>query len=179
MSVFLDQPDLKPKNAADSNFKHQAKTEFELVNRQLYQRPKGKHSQSRYIVLESKAFDLIVNKHLQPLYASQDKTFIAIDAKYYSIKIKEVEQVCLYCKNYTLNRPLSTRAPLEPIIVNHTFERLQIDLIDMRHKPSRRYKWILHIKDHFSKFTTLDPLVDKQAEPITEAVTQFVQVFFL
>jgi hypothetical protein len=61
MSVFLDQPDLKPENAADSNLKHQAKTEFELVNRQLYQRPKGKHSQSRYIVLESEAFDLIVN----------------------------------------------------------------------------------------------------------------------
>jgi hypothetical protein len=43
------------------------------------------------------------------------------------------------CKNYTLNRPNTAKAYIEPIIVNETFERVQIDLIDMRHSSSSLY----------------------------------------
>jgi hypothetical protein len=44
--------------------------------------------------------------------------------------------VTAHCKNCKLNRAVSVRAPLQPIIVNSVFERVQIDLIDFRHEPS-------------------------------------------
>jgi hypothetical protein len=48
--------------------------------------------------------------------------------------------------------PNRTRPPLELIISEFALERVQIDLVDMRHQLDRQYKWILHIKDHFSKY---------------------------
>ena len=47
----------------------------------------------------------------------------------------------------------------------------------MRHKPSGQYKWILHIKDHFSKYTQLYPLKSKHAEPIADCFAQFIAAF--
>ncbi|KFX88862.1 hypothetical protein V490_07367 [Pseudogymnoascus sp. VKM F-3557] len=47
----------------------------------------------------------------------------------------------------------------------------------MRHEPSGQYKWILHIKDHFSKYTQLYPLKSKHAEPIAECFAQFIAAF--
>ena len=64
-------------------------------------------------------------------------------------------------------------------MVNNTFERVQIDLINMRHEPSGCYKWILHAKDYFSKFSVLFPLVSKQCEPITECLTIYIMFFGL
>jgi hypothetical protein len=36
----------------------------------------------------------------------------------------------------------------------------------MRHEPPGQFKWILHIKDHFSKYNRLYPLKGKNAELI-------------
>lgn len=73
------------------------------------------------------------------------------------------------CKNCALNRPAATKAPLQPIVSGRAWERVQVDLIDMRHEPSGQYKWILHVKDHFSKYTQLYALKSKHSEPIAEA----------
>ena len=81
------------------------------------------------------------------------------------------------CKNCALNRPAATKAPLKPIISGRAWERVQVDLIDMRHKPSGQYKWILHVEDHFSKYTQLYALKSKHSEPIVEAVAQFIAAF--
>jgi hypothetical protein len=67
-------------------------------------------------------------------------------------------------------RPNRTRPPLEPIISECALERVQIDLVDMRHQPNRQYKWILHVKDHFIKFSCLYPLKSKQAEEVADNI---------
>ncbi len=77
------------------------------------------------------------------------------------------------CRNCLLNKPSTTRAPLQPIEVDVTFERVQIDLIDMKHEPDRQYKWILHAKDHFSKLSGLWALKSKHAGPVAEAMAQW------
>ncbi len=58
-----------------------------------------------------------------------------------------------------------------------TFERVQIDLIDMRHEPSDQFKWILHTKDHFSKYSWIFPLQSKENEPIARALEQWLMAF--
>lgn len=61
--------------------------------------------------------------------------------------------------------------------MNETFERVQIDLIDMRHEPDREYKWILHAKDHFSKYSGLWALKSKEAEGVAEALEGWIMSF--
>ena len=40
------------------------------------------------------------------------------------------------CKNCALNRPATTKALLQPIVSKRAWEKVQIDLIDIRHKSS-------------------------------------------
>ena len=47
----------------------------------------------------------------------------------------------------------------------------------MRHKPSGQYKWILYIKDHFSKYTQLYLLKSKHIEPIVRCFEYFIAAF--
>jgi hypothetical protein len=177
MQVFLDDKDLKPENAADSNTKFRALTEFELINRRLHRKPDAKHELPRYAVPGSEAFDLVVREHLRLLHAGRDKTWAAIELKYYGIQKQDVNWIVAHCRNCILNRPSASKAPLQPITSNNVFERVQIDLIDMRHEPSERYQWILHVKDHFSKYSMLYALHSKHAEGIADALGEFIKAF--
>ncbi|CAF1326105.1 unnamed protein product [Didymodactylos carnosus] len=44
--------------------------------------------------------------------------------------------------------------------------RVQMDLIDMHSAPDREFKWILHVKDHFTKSSWAYPLQTKEAAPV-------------
>lgn len=47
----------------------------------------------------------------------------------------------------------------------------------MRHEPLGQYKWILYIKEYFSKYTQLYPLKSKHTEPITDCFALFITAF--
>ena len=75
-------------------------------------------------------------------------------------------------KNTTLNTIYYPQLPFY-------FQRMFNDLIDIRHKPSGQFKWILYIKDHFSKYTQLYLLKSKYTEPIADAFALFIAAFLL
>ena len=77
-----------------------------------------------------------------------------------------VEQ-CSICNT---KNPNQTQATLQPIQFNKALERVQIDLIDMCHQPDGNYKWICHIKDHFSKYSALMGQTSKHAEECADSV---------
>ncbi|CAF3516230.1 unnamed protein product [Rotaria sp. Silwood1] len=52
-----------------------------------------------------------------------------------------------------------------------------MDLIDMRSIGDGEYKWILHTKDHFTKFSWCYPLKTKEAEPVAEKLLQQFYLF--
>ena len=60
------------------------------------------------------------------------------------------------------------KSPLIPIQSNTALERIQLDLLDMRHEADGQYNWIIHVKDHFSKFSGLGALHKKEAAAVAE-----------
>lgn len=76
-----------------------------------------------------------------------------------------------------INRLNRSPGVLEPIDSNYTLERVQIDLIDMRHEPDGQYKWLLHIPDHFSKFTSLYVLKSKRCVDVASNIAQWIGCF--
>ena len=50
-------------------------------------------------------------------------------------------------------------------------ERLQIDLIDLRHEADGHMKWIGHIKDNFIKFSALFALPSKEATEVVNVLS--------
>eukprot|EP00731_Ephydatia_muelleri_P036285 Em0230g5a len=66
---------------------------------------------------------------------------------------------------------------IRDVLVVSVKEKNQIDLIDMRHLPHDGFKWILHIVDHWSKFTFAFPLAQKSAKEVTSALEKWVFPF--
>ena len=50
--------------------------------------------------------------------------------------------------------------------------RAQVDLIDRTSRPDEDYKWILHARDHFTKYSWAYPLTSKRAEEVAEKLTE-------
>jgi hypothetical protein len=49
----------------------------------------------------------------------------------------------------------------------------------MRSMPDSEYQWILHTKDHFTKFSWVYPLKTKEAQPVAEKLLQQFYTFGL
>lgn len=47
----------------------------------------------------------------------------------------------------------------------------------MRSQPPGPYKWILHLKDHYSKFSQLYYLEIKEAGPIADCLLEFIKYY--
>ena len=77
---------------------------------------------------------------------------------------------CEICHRKATNR---SKGPLTLIISTELFERVQVDLIDFKHQPDApyssagpKYYWVIHVKDHFSKFTQLYSLQGKSSTEV-------------
>lgn len=162
MCTLLDNPSTA-QNSNDRNLYQWAKKSFELREngRVLYRSPEKGYDDFRRVIWPTEVSDVIARVHLKNLHTGRDKTWVELDKRFYGLNKSEVMWVIDHCAYCLANKATATKAPLEPIISNQIFERVQIDLVDMRHEPSGRYKWVFHLKDHFAKFSFLFPLVSK------------------
>ena len=51
---------------------------------------------------------------------------------------------------------------------------MQIDLVDYGKRPDGQYKYILHIKHHFSRFSSFYPLKSKKAAEVAERMAEWI-----
>ena len=56
-------------------------------------------------------------------------------------------------------------------------ERVQIDLIDMRHSPDGEFNWIGHFNDHMTKFHILFPCKNKSAPEVARLIEERVLAY--
>jgi hypothetical protein len=57
-----------------------------------------------------------------------------------------------------------------PIVSSQCLNQVYIDLIDFRTTPDSKYHWILQIKDHFSQYIHVEPLENKEALTVANAI---------
>ncbi|SLM41265.1 Ribonuclease H-like domain [Lasallia pustulata] len=184
--MCLEEPDLKPQllfpDKADQqrfrNQKHDAITNYELdPQSQLYRTPKTAEERPRVVACTYDSFKHIVHAHHSVAHAGISLTYKELVRTVYGIAREDVKWLLKHCRVCLVNRKSITRAPLQPIVAEGVLERVQADLIDMRHQPDGHNKWILHIKDHFSKFSMLYALHSKRAIEIADAFSLFVRHF--
>jgi hypothetical protein len=86
-----------------------------------------------------------------------------------------VKWVIKWCNICCVTASAKTKVPVIPILSGWCLDRIQFDLMDFRSTPDIsingvEFKWILQIKDTFSKYVWLIPLVDKEAETVVAAI---------
>jgi transposase InsO family protein len=83
--------------------------------------------------------------------------------------------LCSIC-NRTTKQVLQSK--IIPIKSSKFWERIQIDLVDMRHKPDKQnnkeYQYIAHVIDHFSGFNIIWPMEHKSGEEVAQGLIIFV-----
>ena len=142
---------------------------------QLYRKPEKSYGE-RVVAMTYNAAQYIVRFHDAIGHNGVRKTHQKLVEEVYGISQEDVAQLLPACKMCLLNRPSNTKALLEPIVVERVFERVQIDLIDFRHEPDGKFKWIMHIKDHVSKFSALFAQTSKEASECATSLSVFIRV---
>jgi hypothetical protein len=143
-------PNEKPPPGSDQqalyNQKHDALTNFYLggdghLYKQLTEGEK-KHgkTENRRVNCDNEIFHYIQQVHLQLDHAGSAKVYANINEQFYGIKKDKVEWLLQHCQSCLLERQNRSRAPLEPIISDHTLQQVQIDLVDFCHEPDGQYK---------------------------------------
>ena len=91
----------------------------------------------------------------------------------FGISRADVQWLFEHCQICMVNKQNTTQAPLQPIVVKEVIGRVQADLIDMRTIPDGEHLWILHLNDHFYKFSILYALTSKRASEINDYISLF------
>lgn len=106
---------------------------------------------------ESEIFNAIVTIHNFIGHAGQDATAKNVSQIYYGVTRKEIVFLIKPCEICHWKAPSKSKGLLKPIILTKLFERVQIDLTDMRSTPDVTlkgiYKWIAHHVCCISKST--------------------------
>jgi len=102
-----------------------------------------------------------------------DKVYQHCCQNYYGITWKDVNWVLNKCARCKLSEKSHGKPPIKPIISKYCLERITIDLMDFRGNPDGEYKWILQIKDHFSRFVWLFAMKDKESATVEKILREW------
>lgn len=93
---------------------------------------------------------------------------------WYGISREDVEWVVEKCKGCALNEDNQGTAVVKPIETRFCMDRVEFDLMDFRSLSDGEFKWILHIKDTFSRHVWLYPLKDKSSKEVRDALVLWI-----
>ena len=164
----------KKEQARETSEKHQALKKFHMKDNQLYRNAEKSYG-DRIAATTYDAAQHIIHIHNAIGHPGIRKTHQKILTQVYGISQEDVGALLSACKVCLVNRTSNTKAPLEPIVATRVLERVQIDLIDFRHEPDGRFKWIMHIKDHVSKFSALFAQTSKEASECATSLAIFIK----
>ncbi|XP_008274017.1 uncharacterized protein LOC103353042 [Stegastes partitus] len=129
------------------------------------------------VITREDLFSTIQQCHERTGHSGRHKTWDEVKNNYAFIPRVAVElylQTCLTCSTrQSLKQPTSAK----PTISLGFLTRVQVNLIDMTSKPDDDYKWILHARDHFSKYSWAFPLTSKRASEVAQKLVMLFSMF--
>ncbi|KAK7097055.1 KRAB-A domain-containing protein 2-like [Littorina saxatilis] len=164
------------KCAQGAKFKHRAGQHFCLQTigtRTLVYCVKAKTP----LVTKEDTFETIKKCHEEVCHSGRDKTWHEVKTNYSGIKYDAIDVFLKTCTSCS-TRKVHQNAPSGKPMINLTFLlRLQVDLIDYRNRPDGDFKWVLHARDHFTKFSWAYALKSKCAQEVADAMINQFSVF--
>jgi hypothetical protein len=124
----------------------------------------------RMVVHQEEVFDAISEAHLQVGHKKVGQTNNCVNEKYHNIteaQVKVFRKSCPICSEEQPRLTMLAGAK-KPIMSSNFRDRFQVDLIDMRSSKMKDWngimmRWIMVVKDHFTKLVYLRALPYKEA----------------
>ncbi|XP_070206542.1 KRAB-A domain-containing protein 2-like [Littorina saxatilis] len=105
------------------------------------------------------------------------KTWQELRSNYAWIRHDLVQLFLRTCQECATRATVNKPAVGKPIISLGFLTRVQMDLIDMRTRPDGDFSWIIHLRDHYSKFSWVHPMTSKRAVEVAENVLKTFYLF--
>ena len=153
------------------------KAAFHVAGDRLFRNPNKSYPVRREVISLPELFDTVTEVHNSLGHVGQDATSKHVLDQYFGVSKREIIELLRHCAICNRKHQSKSKGPLINIIVERLFQRVQIDLIDMRHDPDREFCWILHSEDHFSKFHMLYAMIDKEAITIARNIHHWITCF--
>ncbi len=125
------------------------------------------------IVAADEVFEIINLEYTSSRKASRAMYDSHFKQRYFNIYLNVVVLFVKLCPldQHMVRRKVKPKGARNPILSNYFRERFQVDLIDFRNDPQKDYngilmKWLMVLKDHFSKLLYLRAIPTKEAEPV-------------
>lgn len=135
IKYWLENPNAKVPDTTDKqahyNARHQALAHYELEDGEVYRKADGKLGRRQVISVRG-LFDCIARVHIDKGHGGRDACFAYIREKYYGVPEKDVNWVIQRCRKCMQTLPNRNQPILNPIVVSHRLERVQIDLVDFQ-----------------------------------------------
>ncbi|CAF4642428.1 unnamed protein product, partial [Rotaria socialis] len=129
---------------------------------------------NRIAVVEN-YYQILQEAHVKTGHGGRDKMRHEVMQHYIWIPSKIIDTFLTTCVSCQVRRPIKSHVIPTAIVSLGFMTRLQMDLIDMRTRPDGEFKWILHCRDHFTKFSWAYALPSKEARYVAE---NLIQLFF-
>ena len=118
-------------------------------------------------------FDVLYDVHcIKRMHQGITKTFDQIVMRYHGITRSIVTAFRRACYICDLKTSQQSQPRLKPIISREIFERVQIDLVDMRCQPDVQpdgtYEWIAHMEDHNGEYHAIWAQKHKEGKKINK-----------
>uniref|UniRef100_A0A673CDC6 Gypsy retrotransposon integrase-like protein 1 n=1 Tax=Sphaeramia orbicularis TaxID=375764 RepID=A0A673CDC6_9TELE len=129
------------------------------------------------VITKDDLYTTIHQCHERIGHCGRHKTWDDVKKNYAFIPRVAVEiylQTCLTCNT---RQPVKQPKSAKPIFSLGFLTRVQVDLIDMTSRPDGDFKWILHARDHYSKFSWAFPLTSKRAAEVAEKLVMLFSMF--
>jgi hypothetical protein len=127
----------------------------------------SKKNSTRIAVIEN-YYEILKEAHMKTGHGGRDKMRHETAQHYYWIPSKIIDAFLPTCVSCQVRKPLKLHVVPTAIISLGFMTRLQIDLVDMRTRPDGELKWILHCRDHFTKYSWGYAVPSKEARHVAE-----------
>ncbi|CAF1622242.1 unnamed protein product [Rotaria magnacalcarata] len=157
----------------DSQFKYWVRKNFKLITNgnehDVYE-----IESNLPIVIYENLYEKIKECHEKDGHRGRDKTWIALKKRYAWIPMDSVKIFVSQCDICSKRNAKAFLGPLaEKLTDSYEYlNRLQVNVLDMQNMSDGEYKWILYMRDRFTKCAWAYPLKSNEMGPITEKLLQ-------
>ena len=128
------------------------------------------------VVTRDEIFNVIHKCHLRTEHSCTDTTWKEVKNSYVGISFPHIDLYIEGCTTCSTRKPPKKPIAGKSIMLSRFLTRVQVDLIDMTSRTDNDFRYIMHARDQFSKFSWAYPLVNKNAAGVAERlITIFTQ----
>ncbi|CAG8592864.1 8719_t:CDS:2, partial [Gigaspora rosea] len=126
------------------------------------------------VLIVEKFYEVLCHTHGEiTQHSGQRQTWNSIHERWGYIKQLIVEEFMNNCTACATRRLAFHPLAAKPIIVKNFLSRMQMDLIDFSYIPDGEFKYMCHIRDHFSRFSWAKALTSKRPIKVASFLTSY------